>query len=427
MREPTTGVGCGLALLVAALAAHAAATSLPSLMLTATSAYDIGQRTREGVQLWVRSDAPALERWAAGHRGQWEALLRANVERFPRVADELRGVAAGAGLGNDTALFLMAMSPEIRALVSEAEAVPEGCSDVLSRRGGAFLAHNEDWDAQYKNWSYMVTARQQHLGGLQVSSLAYPAYPYGFTFGWSSAGVALSCNALGPAGITARAGLLARYFINRDALDASNCSDALARIRSHVQGPGAAYGFAVSVACLWTNRLYNLEIAGKSVDEVEVGKDQWLWHVNMYNRLNGSSFPQVVGKSAQHRAARFRQFAAPWGARDVAAMLGDQGDREYPIYRDARAPDTGVTVATALFDLGEGSVMLYVDSPAAWQPATVVQLPRAPRAGACAWEIATWSLVGVCAALLVCCGVLALRLCLARDVVHSYRPVPVDS
>jgi hypothetical protein len=45
------------------------------------------------------------------------------------------------------------------------------------------------------------------------------------------------------------------------------------------------------------------------------------------------------------------------------AVLGDQTDRDYPVYRDATLPDMNATLCSALFDLDKRELRIYWDNP----------------------------------------------------------------
>ena len=47
----------------------------------------------------------------------------------------------------------------------------------------------------------------------------------------------------------------------------------------------------------------------------------------------------------------------------VLALLGDQTDHDYPIYRDATHPDDNATLCSALYDLDGRELRIYSDHP----------------------------------------------------------------
>ncbi len=59
-----------------------------------------------------------------------------------------------------------------------------------------------------------------------------------------------------------------------------------------------------------------------------------------------SDVDQVNDSSSLHRLERVKELPPPSDAMDILKILGDTGDRDYPIYRRAIFPDEGKTLAT---------------------------------------------------------------------------------
>jgi hypothetical protein len=53
----------------------------------------------------------------------------------------------------------------------------------------------------------------------------------------------------------------------------------------------------------------------------------------------------------------------PDDASRVLAVLGDQTDRDYPVYCDATPPDTNATLCSTLYDLDNRQLRIYWDNP----------------------------------------------------------------
>jgi len=81
-----------------------------------------------------------------------------------------------------------------------------------------------------------------------------------------------------------------------------------------------------------------------------------------------------MGNSTVHRQARANQMAAPTNGNDILQILGDDKDRNWPIYRTGQAPDDGVTVATVLFDLNQGHATIWTDNPKESAPVLLFRL-----------------------------------------------------
>ena len=52
----------------------------------------------------------------------------------------------------------------------------------------------------------------------------------------------------------------------------------------------------------------------------------------------------------------------PSNSGHVLALLSDQADRDYPIYRDATFPDDNATLCSGLFDLDNHQLHIYWDN-----------------------------------------------------------------
>jgi hypothetical protein len=53
----------------------------------------------------------------------------------------------------------------------------------------------------------------------------------------------------------------------------------------------------------------------------------------------------------------------PANSGHVLDLLGDQTDRDYPIYRDATFPDDNATLFSGLFNLDNCQLRIYTDNP----------------------------------------------------------------
>lgn len=71
--------------------------------------------------------------------------------------------------------------------------------------------------------------------------------------------------------------------------------------------------------------------------------------------------------SSKHRQAR-ADLLPQETISDILAVLGDTGDREYPIYRNAHPPDTSATLASILCDFTAKKVSLFNGNPKVSKP-----------------------------------------------------------
>lgn len=78
---------------------------------------------------------------------------------------------------------------------------------------------------------------------------------------------------------------------------------------------------------------------------------------------------QYTDPSTVARQKRFDELPPPTGPASIFNILGDQQNKEYPIYRDGAPPDTGVvTLTTALFSSAFSSLELVMNNPKTAQP-----------------------------------------------------------
>jgi len=106
-------------------------------------------------------------------------------------------------------------------------------------------------------------------------------------------------------------------------------------------------------------RLLNVEIGPGSVFSIYEVKGNYS-HFNMYRHLNVSD---NIDESSVHRLDRSWEISAPKNLTDIADILGDTEDPEYPIYRDGNPPDDASTVCTVLFNLQVQQGHLYLNNP----------------------------------------------------------------
>jgi len=85
---------------------------------------------------------------------------------------------------------------------------------------------------------------------------------------------------------------------------------------------------------------------------------------------------QSPDESTKHRQKRANEIPVPLVREDVLAILGDNEDSAWPIYRNSQPPDHVSTVATVLFDLSGKTVSVWVSNPKIDPPVLVLQIPK---------------------------------------------------
>eukprot|EP00697_Spironema_sp_BW2_P002039 gnl/Spiro4/12738_TR6753_c1_g1_i4.p1 gnl/Spiro4/12738_TR6753_c1_g1~~gnl/Spiro4/12738_TR6753_c1_g1_i4.p1 ORF type:complete len:750 (-),score=200.80 gnl/Spiro4/12738_TR6753_c1_g1_i4:4-2196(-) len=249
----------------------------------------------------------------------------------------------------------------------------------------------------------------------------FTAYTYtgsvaGKAFGWNSHGLVVTYNAivtqqLNPYG-------LPRYFVNRLMYRARSVREALGLAAAPT--PLASTAFSMNLgqrlsASDKATELVNVEIdpigthAIRSIVHLPhqppspplpspffPQQPSHFIHTNHYLQLATPNWPS---NSSVHRFARAASMCGahvPASVADVCEVLGDTADLAYPIYRgsgdaadestrpfaripDARGPcsnDTGVTLATVVFDFGAQKIFLWeYSNPRLTAPARSFDLP----------------------------------------------------
>ena len=263
------------------------------------------------------------------------------------------------------------------------ERVPDHCSDYMLNlyNGGTdvAVAHNEDNDAFNEGHFVLVTAT---IGGAPTwTALVYLGELATGAFGFNAAGLALSLNYLGPSLNETVVPGLGRNFVARELLDQRSLGAAVAVAARDGQCAGHNYQLMDTAA----RRIVNVESASKgrhATREVLPGNAPF-FHVNMYQQgdyacdapqctdVGISGLSQPYNTDSRTRIARAAAIAKARGAPTTAAALlytlGDQEDRSWPIFHDAkshaRGDKAGYTLVTALFNLTGGVLRLYHGNP----------------------------------------------------------------
>merc|ERR1712216_629593 len=76
---------------------------------------------------------------------------------------------------------------------------------------------------------------------------------------------------------------------------------------------------------------------------------------------------ETFGLSSVHRLRRVAELPVPQGREDMLRILGDQADRDYPVFHDALSHTRGElsdwTMATVVFDLDNMTLQIMQGNP----------------------------------------------------------------
>jgi predicted choloylglycine hydrolase len=282
---------------------------------------------------------------------RYEALLELNRVRYPDYLAELEGLARGAECPFEE-LFLVNMRGEYDGYLQGLE--PRGCFDCsLVTDETVLTGHNEDGSPAFRGNMYLVHAKVEGKPGF--TALSYPGFLCGNAFGFNAEGVCFSVDAVRPRDIRVGVG---RHFIARSLLEARSLDDAIQRVTV----PARASGFSYTIGSIPERRVVLVEVAPAAYHVREMRGAYF--HANHYREL--ADVDQVIHPSSRARVERARammQKTPPQSAAEILAILGDQENEQYPIYRTATAPDQSATLCTALFDLKARRLRIYTDNP----------------------------------------------------------------
>ncbi len=289
-------------------------------------------------------------------QARYRQLLELHQIRYPDYWAELEGIAQGSGRPFED-LFLTNLRGEYRTFLRSAEA--QECSDcALVTDGAALIGHNEDGSPTFLGSMYVVHARVE--GKPAFTALSYPGFLCGNAFGFNAEGLCFSVDHVQPRDAGVGVG---RHFIARSLLEARSLDDAIGRATV----PGRASGFSYTIGSIPERRIVLVEVAPENhcVREIHGA----YFHANHYREL--AEVDQIISPSSRARVERARVMLQEHGlarlpgqdAAEVLAILGDQTDEQYPIYRTTTAPDQSATLCTALFDLDARQLRIYTDHP----------------------------------------------------------------
>jgi hypothetical protein len=281
------------------------------------------------------------------------AFLELHMGQFPGYFAELEGIAQGAERPLEE-IFLVNLRGEFRGLMALEHLSEEGCTDCLVLTSDTALAgHNEDGTPAALGKMLLLRAKVGEQP--DFTALCYPGFLPGNAFGFNASGVLHTIDAVSPRQVKVGLG---RHFLARALLDASSLRDAIGRVTV----PGRAAGFTYNIGSINERRLVSVEVSPDRHDVHEVPGAYF--HTNHYSHL--ADLPQTIGPSSRARLARAKAVhdASPIAEpTDIRALLGDEDDSAYPIYRSATPPDPSATLCTALFDLDDRQLRIYAGHP----------------------------------------------------------------
>jgi len=278
-----------------------------------------------------------------------ENLLR---QMLPQYVEEVEGLAAGSKLPFKSVFLLNMNCPKV--------ATEKGCSTIVVPRAGQgpIFGHNEDGSPESFGRIFMVHVEippSNSSDGENFAALCYPGSLPGRCFGFSYSGFAWSMNSTSPK--MERCGIPIQ-FLSRTL--AGQGPKGVSKLLT-ILGNGGSLNIVDSKEAL------NLEVAPFSYDIEVMEENKPLLHCNMYTHAHVKQKQDIHWESSLARLARMKEETLQTED-DIKRCLGDTSG-DLPIYRTAdRERDVLVTVASAIFDMTEGRLDVYVANPAVSNP-----------------------------------------------------------
>lgn len=329
----------------------------------------LGQRFGAGITASL--DGPLSDSRLSWHRSlagrsSFQRLLSLHRAQAPDLVHELEGLADGAGVPFE-ALFLLNLGAGTGGAMPGAW----GCSTCALRDPQhALIGHNLDGGAKEAERCYFI--RVEPGDAVPFTALCRAGELPGSAFAFNDHGLCFASGELRPEAISEG---LAWSFLSRSLLAARDIDDAIERLRAQ---PRRA-GFNCTLGARRERRIVNVEVSAQAVQVHEIGAPYF--HASHYLRQDLAQRICPSSSARQRRGDALLAQRAPQDAPALMAILRDQGDREWPIWRDGTAPDTQITLFCALFDLDRGTLRIY-PGPTSQEADANAPLAAAPIPGA---------------------------------------------
>ena len=321
--------------------------------------------------------------------------LEAAEKMFPEYVQEMRGIAEGSGAAFTDILLQNLMSEieyahkevgdKIRNSVQREVREVNGCTTVyVNRNGLRLIGHNEDAEVGMERYQYLVEAtlvdETDHSNVKEnFISFMYPGMIPGFAFSVTNrfviTGNSLVPRAFCPNGVPL--GIVLRKMLScktmEEIVEVAKCKPY-----------GCSYGFSLNIASIQDTGMWCLEMlpSDKGTDvylhNIPVAADTsekcHYFHQNFYKHVDTEELPIIQDTHA--RGKRCDDLPSPRNVGDVRRILGDTGNENFPIYKSMVESDTGAkTVCTALLNVTEKELNMYLDNPTDKQPFATLPFP----------------------------------------------------
>jgi isopenicillin-N N-acyltransferase like protein len=240
------------------------------------STYDSLQLTWEGAEIQARKYLPFAQ------------------ERYPKVVEELQGIAEGADVLFDDLVVLNAMEAVTMDALHLTKCTSVGINEQRTANGHILLGHNEDWVPEDEPDVFIIHATPE-------DEPPFLAMTYGGllpNIGFNAAGIAQCCDSVYPTDY--RIGI-PRVVLSRAILSARTPADAI----RHMLAPLRAAGYNHMLAHE-SGEMYNVEVSARRF-AVLYAEDGLIAHTNHYL---DRTMQEVEDESDELISTRVRYFRA---------------------------------------------------------------------------------------------------------------------
>jgi len=268
--------------------------------------------------------------------------LKAAADRYPKLMDELRGIADGAGLAFED-VFIFNWRPRPRHV-----GVAEGCTTVIVPKADRVLiGHNEDWFAG-TNGVFLARLKTDD-GALDCLAVCYHGFLAGLSGSINHAGLAQSLNTMIASDCGAGVPLT---LIDRAALEATSIDDAVTLVSQPGRSDSENFNFAQRTEAVY------VETSGQEAEVVRVTSPTAHTNHILSDRLRPlEASPRTESSRARHaRATRLLADLDDPGPDDIRAILSDHDGDPLAICRHGRedaCDDYCDTLATVIIDTAD--------------------------------------------------------------------------
>ena len=316
---------------------------------TVADYFEVAGDYRESVAFFVGEGRAAVE-----------AMLTHARAAFPRLVEEIEGMAEGVGVPFRH-LFAYNCRSEIGIMKD-----PPGCSTFALRDGDrAVLVHNEDGNDLNRGRMYL--ARVTPPSGVTFLAFVYPGLMPGNGPAVNSSGIVETTNYIQPKRVAEG---IPRYFLSRAVLEAADLDEAVDIVTT---GP-RAFPFHHNLLSLGESRILSVETAAYPEmvhDVMEVD--------GLYLHTNHFLHPAMTGEAGKERPydvpyvssttrldvlrRAMAEKGEPADAEEMVGMLSLHEGRPYSPCRHPEGDVHGVTLGTAVFETPFPGMTLYHGNP----------------------------------------------------------------